>query len=1104
MTAVTARKYLIRQNDATIDQDSDDDEEGEETNAPRKVSSSCGIISFDRPKEKVGAEMPSLARLKSTDAAGSYSYASCSSPPPKRQASLDADDSELPSSFLRHKSLPLLTRKPLNAYVRGAVSVLQRGISSLGSGVGQRRQQEADEELSERIVIQTHTTAAMEELTQGLGFRQAYCPHVIRLRLMAYGTVFPGLVSFFMNLLKGDPFRGDDVGHQPEWFRAFREGARQRVVRHQVLLPPDSPLKGRTFAEVARYLYRMFGIIMVGVDVNGVFLLNPHDNFRFQPNRARTVMAYFIALSKQRVREALEMLQHAHWDRMGLAASLDELPRVGLHVGDLPLPRTTLLESMQSRPGLHMHRISFGVGRGRTGVPYRSFGRTDSELGGVSGRSVDGDPVDPNSRRASIPTYRQVKLHQEIRNQHQEMLTKAHRTLWEAYEDNQKYSRGPDSSMQQRYEVSTRRNPANVSASGGMVVATTPVEVDRRAGKSVVRRGGKEVDEAMLGLQESSARDGLSIPPPSPPQQQQHSQSLRRTQLLPIFLESVVEKVQGARDMLTQLLDVHHSPLPEGGLHDHVVLGICNHDAPSMDSFIQYVSAFRKLLHLPIVVLCADSERFANMLQGIRQRLRQSVRPVADLKAPDTHDIFFIKGSPKKKQDLRKCCVESAYAVVLLGDDVPRRREADGEGDPVLMDRHVLLSCFKLESILRQRLYSQVLTLVDLRSAQNMHLLRQRVRAPSQLLASSTITPGFYLGRGSFHIPGSKRSSLNFGGSGGEEAHRSLSMPPDNPPVLKDHTRVSFAALAGEACTSDNHQGLAHGSDFLHQDVHPHNDPHHHHHYDEEDPCARRRRRRAFSAVPERAFRPEQGCPLFAAGRVCCRSFFDVFFIYLYKSPHTLKFWKEMTRSRRDDLAGEEFQMGNGMTVAEMGFEDSEIMEEMMAEGLVGEEGEEGERGAEIPMAYNGRQLFMDTTGSSEAPPGMVDLQDSIDALRSSLDEMALPRAFIGARYGDLVDSLLHIGLVPMGLYRPRGLLDAPMPFSVVNPPPDTKVVRADLIFVLRPAAVFDAKGKGGGGMEGPAYTPGMGDESSTSGSFAHPLAPPIPPVQVRRRSDSV
>lgn len=393
-----------------------------------------------------------------------------------------------------------------------------------------------------------------------------------------------------------------------------------------------------------------------------------------------------------------------------------------------------------------------------------------------------------------------------------------------------------------------------------------------------------------------------------------------------------------------------------------------------------------------------------------------------------------------------------------------------------------------------------MLTLVDLRNEQNQDLLRQRVRPPSQFLTSSSLPPGYHLGTGRSYIPSNRGS---FAGGNGEEAQqRPVSAPssglPDAPRVrvrLNDEPRASCVAFADETITTDHHHGRGHEFDFHHHGVHPHNDPHHHHEGDDKEPNARRRRRRVFTHdVPERASRPEQGCPLFAAGRVCCRSFFDVFFIYLYKSPYALKLWKEVIRSRLDDLAGEEFQMGSGVTVADLDPEEAEMMEEMVAEGVVGEEGEEGGPGAEVPVGYNGNELYMDTTGRNEAPPGVADLQDSIDALRSSLDEMALPRAFIGARYGDLVDSLLHIGLVPMGLYRPRGLLDAPMPFSVVNPPPDTKLVRADLIFVLRPAsAFFDSKGTGGGGG---------GGEGGGSTSSAFPYPPP--PMPMRCRSDSV
>ena len=35
---------------------------------------------------------------------------------------------------------------------------------------------------------------------------------------------------------------------------------------------------------------------------------------------------------------------------------------------------------------------------------------------------------------------------------------------------------------------------------------------------------------------------------------------------------------------------------------------------------------------------------------------------------PDIQAISFVKGSPLSKHDLKKCFVEDAYAVVLVGD----------------------------------------------------------------------------------------------------------------------------------------------------------------------------------------------------------------------------------------------------------------------------------------------------------------------------------------------------------------------------------------------------------------------------------------------------
>ena len=920
LTAVSARKYLIRQYDYDPDDSDDSDDETGGGWAGAAGKSVCNA----------------LARRKS----------------PKSAAVLSSSPSDVPPSG----SHPFLARMPSNSVVSGAVAVLQRGISTLGRVAGKRSPDEADDELSERIVIQTHSTLAMEELTRGLGFRRAYCPHIIRLRLMAYGTVFPGLVSFFMNLLKGDPLHGEDLGPQAPWYRAFRAGAQQRVVRYQLDCAPNSKLKGRTFAEVGRYMYRWHAVLMVGVEVNGVFLLNPHRCFRFHPARARKVMTYFIAPGLHAVREALEALQHTHWDKMDLDHSLTTLPKVHLRSADLPPPRTALLERMQQRRPAADGAKSFSVG----------CLRTVSMPGGQAppprpppGQDAANEVV---FRRSTSASQHQDELRHEVRDNHHAILEQAHHMLSEAHEAHQNHTR------------------QKAMRGAG---ATLP------GASSSSKDGGEEAKED---------RGNGSHEGPGPPRSLRDMGAPVQTQA--VFLDSVVKKVQVAHDMLTQLLDVHHSPLPKEGLHDHIVLGLCNDEAPSADAFIQYVTAFRKLVHLPIVVLCADSERFATLLQGVRNRLRQSSRRVADEIPPDTRDIYFVKGSAKIKADLHHCCVETAYAVVLLGDDVPRHKEAGAEADPVLMDRHVLLSCFKLESILRQRLYSQVLTIVDLRYELNMDLLRQRVRPPSQRRGSRA-TLASYLG----------------GEAGGEHAH------------LRHSASLPLGAVA---------VGMLDSSLTDHEEAPP--------------PPPRRGGRRPPRPT-ERTAQPGEGCPLYAAGRVCCRSFFDVLFIYLYKNPYALKLWKEVIRSRLDDLAGEEFQMGSGVLVTD---EDQEELEMMEAAGAVEGDLEE----TAVPIGYNGKELFLDTTGHEDAPPALEDLQDAIDALRSSLDEMALPPAFIGLPYGDLVDSLLHIGIVPMGLYRPRGLMEAPMRFSLVNPPAGEKLVRGDLVFVLRPNASFSQVGE--------------------------------------------
>ena len=51
--------------------------------------------------------------------------------------------------------------------------------------------------------------------------------------------------------------------------------------------------------------------------------MNPHHLFRFQPAQQRTSLwAYFIAPSSQAVADALEAMEHNHWDSMDLDHTL--------------------------------------------------------------------------------------------------------------------------------------------------------------------------------------------------------------------------------------------------------------------------------------------------------------------------------------------------------------------------------------------------------------------------------------------------------------------------------------------------------------------------------------------------------------------------------------------------------------------------------------------------------------------------------------------------------------------------------------------------------------------------------------------------------------
>lgn len=162
-------------------------------------------------------------------------------------------------------------------------------------------------------MIATHTRKGHEQLMR-LGF-SSFCPSLIRFRTLAFALVYPGILVLLVLLLRDGSDTGGEVQvpyecqidgtrsealtnsdegcwdgihscycngaffHQgdrrtPPWLAALRASSKHRILRTLLKLGPDSPLNGKTFADVALLMYRCGSVLTVGVDVQGKFLVS--------------------------------------------------------------------------------------------------------------------------------------------------------------------------------------------------------------------------------------------------------------------------------------------------------------------------------------------------------------------------------------------------------------------------------------------------------------------------------------------------------------------------------------------------------------------------------------------------------------------------------------------------------------------------------------------------------------------------------------------------------------------------------------------------------------------------------------------------------------
>jgi hypothetical protein len=176
---------------------------------------------------------------------------------------------------------------------------------------------------------------------------------------------------------------------------------------------------------------------------------------------------------------------------------------------------------------------------------------------------------------------------------HHEMLASAHRLLREAHEAHESHVAAQQWRELQALGVSVSglkgSNGSLTSLAPGPAAAPSPAPAEGEVATAATEASMAFIPRVptpplpVLAASPSITITGLppSFVPPPPPSTQHHQGNG------PLLLDSVVRKLQGARDTLTQLLDVATRPLPRGGLRGHVVLGLCNDAAPSPEDFIQ-------------------------------------------------------------------------------------------------------------------------------------------------------------------------------------------------------------------------------------------------------------------------------------------------------------------------------------------------------------------------------------------------------------------------------------------------------------------------------------------------------------------------------------
>ena len=968
-------------------------------------------------------------------------------------------------------------------------------------------------------------SSTAERQLQDLGFAHVIGTNDIKMRILAYGTLFPGFIAIFANLVRSNPVqydRGqtnsigfyenkkelvtaqDSTSHEGQpfsivqppsvlnedlWKDHYIQGSDFSIYNVTVQVDVNSKLRGKPFHYVAIALYYFDQTLMIGVKIGDTIVVNPGKEFVFEPD---TYEIYCIALDQS---EAIRAVNHVN-------RSLEDID-AGLYYEDI----------------MDVNEDFFDIREEESEIKTNE----NLKLGGYHLSSHEGiDYVDLHDISDKIQSNEQVKrflsTYENLNEEDAEIKDNSNMMQEEVNDDNEKVVSShenvsfstisnslsePESNLllkESTYHHSevnfvdenTNKNVANKTNLSNEKDTTVSIElvndIQIKANKLL-----KTLHEAPPNLSDMQ-RQGKSFSIHKSNSNQKddvtgEDQEINKDLAYDERYYNAISRLKDTEtvsllptnkqiDQLYKLSYVCHeglklyinitSSLPPT-VRKHVVVCNCWSEASTILRLYHYFVTLRRSCQDPIVVLSNDEEPFKELMTMLKKQqiidseeqeyeeeyeaalLNGNLGPLFEddlegsshnnsipslnnsednqknkknhknskklnRRVPGSHrkkkdnmklknlyfeDIFFVHGSPMNVDDLMKCNVKKARAVVLIGRE---HYDIYGERDSPMADRCTLLSSITLDSVLETQLDQEhnenyyyptrkdlfqnhrpetphtrtidpiissikavntnVFILVDLQSESSVPHLRQ-----GDFFSSDSTINHYYTNSDTFN-----NSGVGFDSESSIQLSQSLTA----------HTKSGFGKFwNGHKSDASNFNMKTASELHLQQNQHM------------------------------------MDWPVFASGRVFTSSLLDVLPVHIFYNPSSPEILDKLIGARGDSELNH-IIIRSAVPVTN---NDSSHFDDR---GSVFME--------QRSRSYTEKALY----------PGYIDMLPVPD----HLFEQCLRKC---CKYSNIFDYFSTKGILPLGLYRPENCFGAPLPYAHLNPGQDLIMDPYDFIYVIMP-----------------------------------------------------